>query len=725
MFPIWRRRVERVSRDVWLGAAWLGAAWLGAAWLGAAWLGAAWLGAAWLGAAWLGGVTRLAGRHLPALHAGPKLDQFPSPAFSRSATRSSTLDSNSAVRIGSIATSRVHHCCCTSLNHRLTASPPCPSPLPLRSSYPTLSSPSSPLPFPSAFVTCLSPSPPPSCSPSPPTFPSSLTHPPAHPPFPSASPSPFPSLHVDRLPYTLHASNRMPIFPYPPIPASPSFNHPTFPPPLLPPIPSSPPPPPPLPLSPTLNLAVARHSQVGLLDADVFAPHCPTCLACTLSPPPPSCPLGLETAGCPLLASPFPHACRRTACSACPLTWAGSVGFLMPAHVATQGGTTGEGQQGRGGSASKATLPAHALSSAGDAHAPMRSLPPAARADENGGAMDVVVVMMAMDATSSAGSTKALECDGQSDNGRCLTLGASAAAASGREGGATDSGDSCRRGSSRWRGKRWGVRKKGWGGGGDGGREGGWVLGKGRVSRGKRTEEGTDAGSGVLEAAVVVRYERLVSGSVFLALPTVPTPLCLPGHCLPCQHTHPTDPCMRRSSVHPPQLPAVSPTPFSPTPCAHLTNALFTNTMRPSHQRPFHQHHAPVSPTPFPPTPCACLTNALFTNTMRPSHQRPFHQLPLLPTYHSSDPFITSSAFDVVTPGGVVSGVCHGLPAMEGLHSWQVELACRVEGRGGAGGERAATETALFREAAWGMRVMPAETVKAAVGGQCGGRGMA
>ncbi|CAI5957263.1 unnamed protein product [Closterium sp. NIES-64] len=322
-------------RDVWLGAAWLGAAWLGAAWLGAAWLGAAWLGAAWLGAAWLGaawlgGVTRLAGRHLPALHAGPKLDQFPSPAFSRSATRSSTLDSNSAVRIGSIATSR-------------------------------------------------------------------------------ASPSPFPSLHVDRLPYTLHASNRMPIFPYPPIPASPSFNHPTFPPPLLPPIPSSPPPPPPLPLSPTLNLAVARHSQVGLLDADVFAPHCPTCLACTLSPPPPSCPLGLETAGCPLLASPFPHACRRTACSACPLTWAGSVGFLMPAH---QGGTTGEGQQGRGGSASKATLPAHALSSAGDAHAPMRSLPPAARADENGGAMDVVVVMMAMDATSSAGSTKALECGG-------------------------------------------------------------------------------------------------------------------------------------------------------------------------------------------------------------------------------------------------------------------------------------------------------------------------
>ncbi|CAI5992767.1 unnamed protein product [Closterium sp. NIES-64] len=77
-----------------------------------------------------------------------------------------------------------------------------------------------------------------------------------------------------------------------------------------------------------------------------------------------------------------------------------------------QGGTTGEGQQGRGGSASKATLPAHALSSAGDAHAPMRSLPPAARADENGGAMDVVVVMMAMDATSSAGSTKALECGG-------------------------------------------------------------------------------------------------------------------------------------------------------------------------------------------------------------------------------------------------------------------------------------------------------------------------
>ncbi|CAI5957294.1 unnamed protein product [Closterium sp. NIES-64] len=176
--------------------------------------------------------------------------------------------------------------------------------------------------------------------------------------------------------------------------------------------------PPPLPVSLPIPLSFtacgqapihAWHSQMGLLDADVFAPHCPTCSACTLSPPPPSCPLGLETAGCPLLASPFSHACRRTACSACPLTWAGSVGFLVPAH---QGGTTGEGQQGRGGSASKATLPAHALSSAGDAHAPMRSLPPAARADENGGAMDVVVVMMAMDATSRAGSTKTLECGG-------------------------------------------------------------------------------------------------------------------------------------------------------------------------------------------------------------------------------------------------------------------------------------------------------------------------
>ncbi|CAI5982167.1 unnamed protein product [Closterium sp. NIES-65] len=199
--------------------------------------------------------------------------------------------------------------------------------------------------------------------------------------------------------------------------------------------------PPPLPVSLPIPLSFTAcrqwHSQVGLLDADVFAPHCPTCSACTLSPPPPSCPLGLETAGCPLLASPFPHACRRTACSACPLTWAGSVGFLNActrgdrmalAHgdvmaaveklqggtigEGQQGGTIGEGQQGRGGSACKATLPAHALSSAGDAHAPMRSLPPAARADENGGAMDVVVVMMAMDATSSAGSTKALECGG-------------------------------------------------------------------------------------------------------------------------------------------------------------------------------------------------------------------------------------------------------------------------------------------------------------------------
>ncbi|CAI5957292.1 unnamed protein product [Closterium sp. NIES-64] len=201
---------------------------------------------------------------------------------------------------------------------------------------------------------------------------------------------------------------------------------------------------------------------------------------------------------------------------------------------------------------------------------------------------------------------------------------------------------------------------------------------------GVANEEGTDAGSGVFEAAVVVRYERLVSGSAFLALPTVPTPLCLPGHCLPCQHTHPTNPCMRRSSVHPPQLPAVSPTPFSPTPCARLTNALFTNTVRPSHQRPFHQHHAPVSPTPFSPTPCARLTNAFF-----PCPPPCFSVCPLpalLPTSHSSDPFITSSAFDVVTPGGVVSGVCHGLPAMEGLHSWQVELACRMEGRGGAGG---------------------------------------
>ncbi|CAI5988282.1 unnamed protein product [Closterium sp. NIES-65] len=232
----------------------------------------------------------------------------------------------------------------------------------------------------------------------------------------------------------------------------------------------------------------------------------------------------------------------------------------------------------------------------------------------------------------------------QSDNGRCLTLGASAAAASGREGGATYSGDSCRRGSSRWRGKRWGVRKKGWGGGGDGGREGGWVLGKGRVSRGKRTEDGTDAGSGVLEAAVVVRYECLVSGSVFLALPTVPTPLCLPGHCLPCQHTHPTDPCMRRSSVHPPRLPALLP-------------------------------------------------SSLSLSVLCPA---------LLPPSRSSDPFVASSGFDVVTPGGVVSGVCHGLPAMEGIHSWQVELACRVEGRGGAGGRESSNRNSFIPRSSMG-----------------------
>ncbi|CAI5985933.1 unnamed protein product [Closterium sp. NIES-65] len=80
----------------WLGAAWLGAAWLGAAWLGAAWLGAAWLGAAWLGAAWLGGLHAWLAVTFPqiarARRSQPNLDQFPSPAFCHSTTRSSTVD---------------------------------------------------------------------------------------------------------------------------------------------------------------------------------------------------------------------------------------------------------------------------------------------------------------------------------------------------------------------------------------------------------------------------------------------------------------------------------------------------------------------------------------------------------------------------------------------------------------------------------------------------------
>ncbi|CAI6001047.1 unnamed protein product [Closterium sp. NIES-64] len=212
---------------------------------------------------------------------------------------------------------------------------------------------------------------------------------------------------------SLHASNRMPIFPYPPIPASPSSNHPTFPPPLLPPIPSSPPPLPPLPLPPTVNLAVALASgAAGRLTCSPLTAQPARPAHCRLLPLLARWAWRLPAAPCSPRPSPT-HAGARHAlhvrsrglgvwASSCLHTW----------RPYGQGGTIGEGQQGRGGSASKATLPAHALSSAGDAHAPMRSLPPAARADENGGAMDVVVVMMAMDATSSAGSTKALECGG-------------------------------------------------------------------------------------------------------------------------------------------------------------------------------------------------------------------------------------------------------------------------------------------------------------------------
>ncbi|CAI5991540.1 unnamed protein product [Closterium sp. NIES-64] len=208
----------------------------------------------------------------------------------------------------------------------------------------------------------------------------------------------------------MHASNRMPIFPSPPIPASPSFNHPTFPPPPNPIVPS------PSPTSPSFP-----HSEPGS-GTRKWGCWTLTCSPLTAQPARPAhCRLlpllarwawRLPAAPCSPRPSPT-HAGARHAlhvrsrglgvwASSCLHTW----------RPYGQGGTTGEGQQGRGGSASKATLPAHALSSAGDAHAPMRSLPPAARADENGGAMDVVVVMMAMDATSSAGSTKALECGG-------------------------------------------------------------------------------------------------------------------------------------------------------------------------------------------------------------------------------------------------------------------------------------------------------------------------
>ncbi|CAI5528884.1 unnamed protein product [Closterium sp. Naga37s-1] len=54
-----------------------------------------------------------------------------------------------------------------------------------------------------------------------------------------------------------------------------------------------------------------------------------------------------------------------------------------------------------------------------------------------------------------------------------------------------------------------------------------------------------------------------------------------------------------------------------------------------------------------------------------------------------------------ITPGGVVSCVCHGLPAMEGLHSWQAELACHVAGthwsrRGGAEGRASSNRNSFI-----------------------------
>ncbi|CAI5982171.1 unnamed protein product [Closterium sp. NIES-65] len=130
--------------------------------------------------------------------------------------------------------------------------------------------------------------------------------------------------------------------------------------------------------------------QVRLLDSDVLGPSLPNLL-------------GVDIAGCPLLAGP--RDCRHpTARLTCPprahLAAAGARRALhvcgLP-HAPSCGGRVARGRPMVMAAVEKRHL--------------AWSLPPA-RPEGNGGAMDVVVVMVAVDATGSAGSRQAPGCGG-------------------------------------------------------------------------------------------------------------------------------------------------------------------------------------------------------------------------------------------------------------------------------------------------------------------------